>query len=234
MNFIARCTLIGSVCWTFGCEESVESTDIRTSGIYPEITVTADGDGSFLVSVRLKVGGRSSNTFMDLKGEDELTATVGDDTKVLDETDDETYTASFATAEEGTEFLIAFDRGSLDDSAPASTVTLPAPFELSVSPVEASRATDAIDVTWEPPATGNVNWEIEGECIIRDDANTPDDGAHVLAAGTIETFMSDADKACTVDLTLTRSRSGSIDPAFTEGGNIVARQVRRKSFTSNP
>jgi hypothetical protein len=79
-----------------------------------------------------------------------------------------------------------------------------------------------------------VSWEIEGDCIQRDDGSTPDDGSNTLEAGSIETFESDAEETCTVDLELRRQRSGDIDAAFTEGGSIVARHVRTESFTSTP
>jgi hypothetical protein len=217
-----------------GCTETVESSDIRTSGIYPEITVEANGSGSSTVTVRLKVGGDDSNTFLELTGDDTLEATVGDDTKTLDETGSYTYRASFPVDAEGTEFVIGFIRGDADDSAPASVVSLPAPFDLSLGATEASRADDDLEFTWDPPGSGNVTWDIEGDCIKHDDGSTPDDGTNTLEAGSIETFDSDKEETCTVDLQVRRQRSGDIDGAFTEGGSIVARHVRTESFTSAP
>jgi hypothetical protein len=216
------------------CSESVESTDIRTSGIYPEIVVTATGNGSSVVEVQLKVGGASSNTFLDLKGEDTLEATAGGVTKTLDETSSETYRASFAVDAEGTEFEVAFLRGDADENAPSSTVTLPAPFELAVEVTEASRTMDDFNFTWEPPGSGSVSWDVSGDCIISEDDDTPDDGAATIPAGTMESFESEAQDSCTVNLALVRSDSGSIDPAFTEGGSIVAQQVRGETFTTTP
>jgi hypothetical protein len=218
----------------FGCTESVESNDVRTSGVYPEITVTATGNGSSTVSVRLKVGGDNSNTFLDLKGSDTLGATVDGDTKTLDGSG-RTYTATFPTDAEDTEFSIAFLRGDGDDDAPASTVTMPAPFDLMLGATEAGRGADDVDVTWDPPVAGSqVSWKLSGECIKLDSGSTPDDGTYAIEAGSIETFESDMDKSCTATFEMTRSRSGSIDPAFTEGGSIVARHVRQQGFTSNP
>jgi hypothetical protein len=234
-HLLARCFALScALPFAFGCTQSVESTDIRTTGIYPEITVTATGSGTSKVEVALKVGGSSSNTYLDLTGEDQLKATVGGTAKVLDDIGSHTYAASFPVDEEGTEFVISFLRGKIDENAPASTVSLPAPFDLTLAPTEASRASDPIELTWVPPATGNVRWDIDGDCIKIDSGTTPDDGMQALAAGSIETFESDKDKSCTVGLDLTRNRNGEIDPAFTEGGSIVARQVRSASFTSNP
>lgn len=215
------------------CTETVESGDVRTSGVYPEIEVTADGSGDSTVRVELKVGGSNSNTYLELRGDDELEVTVGDSTKSMRESG-KGYVATFPVDEEGTEFTIAFLRGDEDDDAPSSTVKLPAPFELTVEETEASRKDDELVYTWEPSGSGNVKWEIEGDCIQRDDGSTPDDGTNKLAAGAIETFDSDKDKSCSVELQLAREQSGSLDEAFEKGGQIVARHVRKKSFTSTP
>jgi hypothetical protein len=227
---LVGCFALGAV----GCTETVESTDIRTSGIYPEITVQANGSGSSTVTVKLKVGGSDSNTFLELTGDDTLEATVGDETKTLDETGSYTYRASFNEDAEGTEFIIGFIRGDGDDSAPASTVVMPAPFDLTLGATEASRADDDLEYTWDPAGSGDMDWELEGDCIQRDDGSTPDDGSNRIAAGSIETFESDAEETCTVALNLVREQGGNIDDAFTEGGRIVARHVRGKSFTSAP
>ena len=54
-----RWITLGVSILAFGCTESVESEDIRTSGVYPEITVTATGNGNSTVSVRLDIGARA-------------------------------------------------------------------------------------------------------------------------------------------------------------------------------
>jgi hypothetical protein len=229
-----RWSVLALVTLALGCEESVESTDVRTTGIYPEITVTANGSGSSQVRVRLKVGGSNSNTFLDLKGGDELQATVEGETKTLDETSDETYTASFAVDDEGTEFLVAFLREEADESAPASTVRLPAPFDLTLEPSEASRASDDVELSWDPPGNGNLDFGMSGDCIQLESDDLPDDGSHTIAAGSIETFESEMEDSCTVEVVLERKQRGDIDSAFTEGGRIEAIQVRSDSFTSTP
>lgn len=215
------------------CTETVESGDVRTSGVYPEIEVTADGSGNSTVRVELRVGGSSSNTYLELRGDDELEVTVGDSKKSMKDSG-KGYSTSFPVDAEGTEFTIAFLRGDDDDDAPMSTVKLPAPFELTVEETEASRKDDDLTYTWSPKGSDNVKWEIEGDCIKQDDGSTPDDGSNKLAAGEIETFDSDKDKSCSVQLQLAREQSGSLDEAFEKGGSIVARHVRKKTFTSTP
>lgn len=215
------------------CTESVESTDVKTTGIYPEIEVVATGNGNSKVTVKLKVGGDDSNTFLDLKGDDTLEASADGETKTLDQSGD-SYSASFAVDAEGTEFTIAFLRGEDDDSAPESTVVMPAPFDMALSASEASRADDDLEYTWEPAGDGDMEWRLDGKCVKLRSGSTPDDGTNELAAGDIETFDSDKEESCTVKLELTRAQGGDIDPAFTEGGSIVAKHVRSDSFTSVP
>ena len=41
-------------------------------------------------------------------------------------------------------------------------------------------------------------------------------------------------KTCTVSVALDRTQSGQVDPAFTEGGRVTAKQTRTASFTSTP
>jgi hypothetical protein len=179
------------------CTESVESTDIRTTGIYPEIEVLATGDGNSKVTVRLKTGGKKSNAFLDLKGDDTLEVTVGDDTKELDGSGDHEYVASFDTDAGGTKFTIAFLRGEDDDSAPESVVTLPEPFDMTIDATTASRTDDEVPYSWEPAADDDIAWDLdnvkpgEDACIQHDSGVTPDDGDNTIAAGDIETFDSD-------------------------------------------
>ncbi len=54
--FDRRFAFLPAALLALACTESVESTDIRTTGIYPEIEVVATGNGSSKV-VALKTGG---------------------------------------------------------------------------------------------------------------------------------------------------------------------------------
>ena len=70
-----------STAFAAGCKQEVESTDIRTSGVYPVVDVTATGSGTTRVQVKLKVGGPAANTYLELVGPDRLQATMGGTTK---------------------------------------------------------------------------------------------------------------------------------------------------------
>jgi hypothetical protein len=220
--------------FALACTESIESTDVRTTGVYPEIEVVATGNGQSEVKVLLKTGGSNSNTYLQLTGDDTLEVTVDGDTKTMDRSGD-AYEATFDVDAGGTEFTIAFLRGDADEDAPESVVALPEPFEMMLGATSASRADDDLEYTWEPAGDGNASWALSGDCVSSDRGSTPDDGSNDIAAGDIEPkFESDADKSCTAKLSLERSQEGTIDAAFTEGGSIVAKQVRTDSFTSTP
>jgi hypothetical protein len=148
-------SLLGVISLASGCRQVVESTDIRTSGIYPDVDVVADGSGSTEVRVRLKVGGPASNTFLDLVGDDHLRVTAGGVTKEMDGSG-VGYRATFPTEAAGA-FVIAFMRGAADTSAPNTTVNLPAPFTLTLPARELSRATDDLTFTWAP-TSGTATW----------------------------------------------------------------------------
>jgi hypothetical protein len=232
-GMMMRWSTLTSALLVVGCTQEVESTDVRTSGVFPEIQVTATGSGSSRVEVRLKVGGRASNTFLDLQGPDTLEASAAGLTKTLDSSSLHGYGATFPTEAAGT-FVITFRRGSADVSAPSSTVTLPAPFGVTLSGTEFSRATQDVGVTWTPPGSGNMALGLNGSCIRHLSEDTPDDGSATISRDRITPEEGQSQQNCTVNLSLTRSQSGEVDPAFTEGGTIVARQSRTASFTTMP
>ena len=218
-----------------GCTETVESTDIKTSGIFPQIVVTAEDKGTSELSVTLKVGGSNSNTYLDLKGDDRLTATVDGKTVELDQSGN-SYRQTFDTIEEGTEFTISLERGEADESALNSTVKLPAPFDFELPGTEFSRL-QQVDYSWDPPTDGDdVRVQLMGGCIVSGGFYEPDDGAAKLAPSTITTFKDDEAKSCTVTMAISRKLLGTLDPAFQkgEGGSIQAVQVRSDTFTSTP
>jgi hypothetical protein len=216
-----------------GCRQVVESTDIRTSGIYPDVDVVADGSGSTEVRVRLKVGGPASNTFLDLVGDDHLRVTAGGVTKEMDGSG-VGYRATFPTEAAGA-FVIAFMRGAADTSAPNTTVNLPAPFTLTLPARELSRATDDLTFTWAPTSgTGDMDESVAGSCVDLILETIPDDGTATISRDQLHTSPGGSGDSCTVTVSLARTQSGQPDPAFTEGGSVTASQLRSGTFTSKP
>src|SRR5437762_9756010 len=95
-----------------GCnnEESTSSNNIKTGGIAALTDVYADTDTTATVHVELKVGGSSSNTYIDLDSGDELIATAGDQTKTLTTTGKVgRYEALFSGVGADTEFTVVLD-----------------------------------------------------------------------------------------------------------------------------
>lgn len=218
-----------------GCSESVESNDVRTSGIYPEFEVVADGGGDSEATARLKVGGNNSNTYLDLTGDDELTVTANSTERTMDEASGQRYRVAFEGDDGGTEFVFAFLRGDEDDDAPMSKVELPEPFTMMVETANAVRGTDDVDLTWTEGGSGDIDLTIRGDCIFDDfNERTPDDGAHTISAADIHERGTKSDEECTVTVSLSRINSGDLDRAFTEGGEVTARQTRSGTFRSLP
>jgi hypothetical protein len=227
-------SLLLSASLAAGCKQEVESTDIRTTGVYPVIDVTAEGSGTSRVLVKLKVGGPNSNTYLDLTGPDRLTATGAGATKELDSSGSVSYAATFATEAAGP-FVVSFIRGPEDDSAPNSTVDLPEPFTIAPLTTELSRATGDLVFTWTPgPAAGVIDSSLYGSCIDTIIETIPDDGTATISHDRIHAHDGATTDSCSVTLTLARTDVGQVDPAFTEGGRVTATQIRAALFTSTP
>ena len=229
-----------------GCE-SVASEDIDTDAVYADIELVAAGDGSTTVRAALKVGGSLSNTFLDLSDGDTLIAYQGDDARRLSRHDsilgDVRYESRFDVDAADTPFEIAFLRSHSGGgtcemvSAPSSTVTLPAPFEVDVSDASAgiSRAADDLVVRWSPAASEAMDLTFSGDCVESVSlVSSPDAGMAVLRAGSLKTREDHDGESCQIGVALERHRSGDLDPNYGEGGRIVAVQRRSASVPSTP
>lgn len=221
-----------------GCSrETTSSANIRTPGIAALIDVTATDSTSSTVHVELRVGGSSSNTFVNLESGDKLTASAGDDVKDMrsDDTAGE-YEAEFATAAAGTEFKVMFER-DVDEDALGNRGTMPAPFEITGVPTTTpSRVNDDIVITWDPAESGaSMELEVTGTCIFSKTIDVPGDkGTHTIAKGTLESTGGDMPKECDLEVTMTRTATGTFDTVFDDESWFRLHQVRRKSFTSKP
>ena len=115
-----------------GCT-SVNSSDVKTSGMSADMQVVADGSGNTNVGMQLHVDTNVTD-FVKLSQGDTLTATTGSQTATMSQTQifgGTWYNAQFTGADaEGTQFTVSFNRGS-DVSAPNSTATLPKPFNIT-------------------------------------------------------------------------------------------------------
>lgn len=225
---------------------NIDSDDIDTDAIQPNVNVRSNNgaDGSS-VNVTLHVGD-SPTTFVELQGGDELTATGGGATRTLESNEllgVVSYTGDLPTKTPGDVITIAFTRteegkASAPDSNVALTegLTLTAPLGAAV----ASRAA-ALVVSWDSVASEDqvrVGWS--GGCVVDGSRDvTAGQNTLTLEAGTIskrEQGENEADPPpdnCDVQLTVSRSRTGTIDAAF-GGGSITHTFSDSVTFESQP
>jgi hypothetical protein len=244
-----RAALIIAALSLAACER-VESSNVRTDGIYADLDVVAKGDGKSSVSASLRVGGSLSNTYLDLIDGDVLMAHQADDAQEMERRTllfgQVWYEATFDVDAENTPFRIEFAREPHDDtekqcrggSAPNSFATLPAPFAFDGPEVgkSFSRANDDLEITWSPNGSSDkMSFQISGSCIQSESGDiSGDPGRLAIARGRLKPTMNQPPATCAIIVELIRSRSGEVDPAFGEGGTFRARQIRTLDLQSAP
>jgi hypothetical protein len=238
MNRSAKIAVACSLLAVTACE-TLDSADIRTSGVYAEIDVEADGTGQSVVRTTLRSGGAGSNTYLELTAGDRLLARSEGQTKTMAASrnvwDEVHYVAGFSRDAGGTEFRVAFERPSENgEDADDSRVSLPDPFRL-VSPAPGGLVRpdeDRVRIEWDRTSNDRVEVRLEGDCIWTYERVLEDDrGGLVLQPGDLEPH---GEESCRVEVTVARVRRGELDANFGEGGRIEARQVRRTWLVVRP
>lgn len=223
-----------------GCAKT-DSENVKSKGISAGISVVADGRGDTDVWTTLEVGNGLFATQLTLSSSDHLLAYANGITKVMKYDGFPllvAYQATFPFDDEDTEFRVEFNREQ-DVSAPNSTVTLPAPFSIT-SAKGVTYAKDAIvSVNWEPAYTPDrmlVDYNVN--CTGSDGGKHPasytvgadDNGQRDISVAEIlanaSPGFSDSSKGCSMEITVMRQRTGTIDPHYGEGGQISAEQRR--------
>jgi hypothetical protein len=230
---IAAVAVLGTAC------TSVKSTDLETSGMSAHIGVTADGQGNTAVSAELTVD-NSLTDFVDLSPGDSFAAKAGGTSQSMTRGDllgIISYSTSFSgQAAPGTAYTVALSRKAPDVSAPSSTCSIPQPFEITspASGLAYSRGGDGIVVTYSNAGQSDpVSYQLSGPCVNTAGGTiSPDSGSFTIAKSTL--VASGGAPSCTVSLTVTRARSGQLDPAYGYGGSITCGQARSITFVSNP
>jgi hypothetical protein len=219
---------------TFGCsEEDVDSSAIRTEGIYARFELVGDGNDTE-VTADIRVGG-DGGTVIDLTGNDELVVTSGDERRTMSGRDGD-YSVTMSGSDDGQEFVIAFNRGPEDEGAPNSTAILPDGFTIGgISSGEEVSRDDAVTVTWDPSGTDDdMRWSLDGDCLFEEDGEMGDSGELDLTASIYDLHQDDEETTCEAKLIIERRRSGHLDPAYGEGGGVMAIQRRSIRFVSAP
>lgn len=222
-----------------GCSEDVPSDDVATDAVYASIGVLATGDGTSSVSTYLKVGGANSNTYLDLTDYDALITYVNGTSKSMSQSGNG-YVTSFPYEAEDTPYRIAFvrtpppDGECAGDSAPNSTVLLPAPFAITAPAQDASVSrASPLSIQWSNSGGNDpMSFSVDAPCLqyYADDIEN-DNGSFTIPANTLLVIGS-ANTACTATVTIHRNRDGELDPNYGEGGVISATQRRAVQFTT--
>lgn len=219
--------------------EAVDSEDVLTSGMYADLAVTNSGSNTRAAAI-LRVGGSTSNTFVELTGDDSLTLGIGEESTELQSQnfgDLWSYNADLELGDAGTEYTFALER-TVDEGAPSSTCTMPAPFELSAPEMDASvsRSEDSLLISWDGSGEAEpMELIVESECtellVLPVDQDT---GSYTLPAGEITPYGGMEDDSCKASLVLRRVRAGALDDGYGEGGRIHAAQERSVDLQLSP
>ncbi|MEO6777248.1 MAG: hypothetical protein ABI467_30245 [Kofleriaceae bacterium] len=213
----------------------VDSGAVTTAKLHADLQVLATGTGGSQVFAWL-FSHRDGDPPLNLEtirlvDDDTLTATSNGSSVAMQEVDlgvEYRYDAAFAAAEADLRFDIALAR-TTEPSAPASSVTLPAPFT-PTGPATASRSAP-LTLTWSGGSSDPVSIHVTG-CASADLGPIADTGAATFAAGTV--VADPVGATCDLAFEISRRRTGTIDPAFGQGGSIVAIQQRTLTITSTP
>jgi hypothetical protein len=209
--------------------------------MYARVSATAQGDGDALVRTTLFLENPGSLNYIELEGEDLLTAygptgveRIMRESQFLGMT---SYSATFETEDANSEFIIGFSR-FVDDSAPDSRVTLPAPFDIATAEgTSYSRATEDVEIAWDASIdVDDMDFTLSGNCIetVRGSMEG-DPGILTISGSEIPLRQGDSvDDSCLATVTVTRARAGVIDPNYGYGGDAYGYQIRDFSFTTAP
>jgi hypothetical protein len=221
---------------------SVQSSNLKTSGMSADMQVVGDGTGQTTVSAQFNVDDNVTD-FVDLSPGDVAVAQVAGQTRTMARLNilgAISYQATFARLDaEGTQYAIALNRAN-DVSAPSSTCLMPRPFQIAAPTANSSfsRANSDIVVTYDNwSAPDQMSWSAGGTCINGQAGVTiaADGGSFTIAKGTLVSPDASQGRAtCQAHITITRQRSGQLDSHFGSGGSIVAQHVRTVTFNSTP
>lgn len=216
-------------------------SEYRTSEIQAEMRAAATSNGKTTVNVSLH-DASSSLTYLQLTTDDKLEATFGDNTQPLHETSllgAVGYSASFDGDAGESVFHVRFSR-TRDDGAPDSSASLPTPFTLRALSWSTHSRAEAMTISWTSDfSVDAMQLTVTGPCIDQYDAviGAVGTGQFVIPAGALAKRASDGDQQglgeCDATVSVSRSRAGSVDPAF-HGGRFTGVQVRETRFRSTP
>lgn len=222
--------LLGAAC------SSVGSSEIETSAINADLSVSYDGGQVSTANALLRVGGDTSTTFVELQEPDSIAVTSPSGTTTMSAIQIGelwTYVATTGDTQEDDAFTFSLDRPE-GTSAPDSTVSLPGAFTM-VATATLSRATEPLVVSWEPAgAPDPVRINLHSACVTDPVIVLYDDpGTYTFEPGSYTMHDEVAGEPCDVTVEVHRVRDGSLDPAFGSGA-AYAEQVRTVDIVLEP
>ncbi len=240
LSLIVATGLIGAA----GCSsESVESEDIRTSGIWAKMEADGREDGRTRVVVELNVGGEFGTNVV-LSGDEYLDAVAAGVTKrMAEDTDflDIDYQTYMDTNASATEINIRFYRND-GENIVESRATLPTSFEIT-SPLSTASygLNEVVALVWTPEIQdGSIRLFSSVICTNSDGGTTSSSSSETITdSGVFEYDISTSGlftngttglntaQPCSMEFTLQREAFGNIDPAFDEGGRFKTTQTRK-------
>lgn len=220
---------------TAACTD-VQSQDLLTHGLYADLSVTADGTGSSRADAVLRSGGMTSNSFVELTADDQLTADAGGDPVTMDPItlgSYHAYEATLPTDDSTATFTISLVR-TVDAGAPDSTITLPNAFDVTAPAASISRAAD-LALAWTPASSDPMTITATGDCInLYVTTADTDNGGFTIPANAITAVSGQEANNCSVEIKLERKHAGVVDPAYGQGGEAQGIQVRTITSNSTP
>lgn len=241
---ILSLVLASSLIWAIGCNsESVESEDIRTSGMWVKMEADGQADERTRVVVELNVGGEFGTNVVLSSGEYLEAVAAGVTKRMAEDTDflDIDYQAYMDTNTSDTEVNIRFYRNS-GENIVESRAILPTSFVIT-SPLSSEDYSlqETVVLAWTPEIQdGSTHFFSTITCINTEGETTSsssseyinDNGVYEYDISTSRLFANgtaglNTAQPCTMAFTLQRKRFGNIDPRFGEGGTFKATQTRK-------
>lgn len=208
----------------------------KTSEMRAVMTATASGEGNTDVAVAFHRPSAPLD-FLQLTADDVLQASLASDTRTMKETSllgAVSYSARFNSNADGAEFHVKLTR-TLDSGAPDSSIALPIGFTLTALPQTSASRAQALTVDWTSSASSDpMKLQVTGACLLNYEQSLGTTATSAtIPAGALNPVDASLPAAeCDATITVTRSNSGTVDPAFASGSSFAGHQVRTLSFHS--
>jgi hypothetical protein len=184
------------------------------------------GEGEVRVSVTLTTRTSDGDQLSQIHAPDgdRLIARLGGAESVLEPALSESQTPVHlgAVAGDSGTLEVALERGAGID-APASTVELPAPFDLTAPPASHTRG-EPLTIEWTLGVADTIRVLLAGtDCVAGSEVRFDEDlGTATVPAEAFDATPTAPAGPCTASLQVDRLRDGAADPAFGRGGRVEA------------